>query len=181
MAETPIVSESLQKEFRDNFPGQVSSGRDLHVSDVVVPIVDFSAQIATSGIAQNLQTAISYGNATTFSNTNNTTQTIVNTTGFWRVTCALICTPGNGDLAELIITDGSTPKVIYGLGGIYAAGTGDQPYVVDFDKIVFLNTGETLQSKTAGTINYSGAVIGSCRQVADISGTLVNPTGYTGS
>jgi len=180
MVDTPIVSESLQKSFRDNFPSQINSGRDLHVSDVVVPIVDFSAQVSTSGIGQNLQTAISYGNANAFSLTSNTTITIVNTTGFWRLSCALICTPGNGDLAEIIITDGSTPKVVYGLGGIFSGGTGDDAYVVDFDKIIFLNTGESLQCKVAGTPNYSGAVIGSARQIADISGTLVNPTGYTG-
>ena len=42
MVDTPIVSEALQKVFRTNFPSQINSGRDLHVSDVVLPIVDFS-------------------------------------------------------------------------------------------------------------------------------------------
>ncbi len=62
MADTPIVSESLQKTFRDNFPSQINSGRDLHVSDVIVPIVDFSTSVATSGISTSLQQALAFGN-----------------------------------------------------------------------------------------------------------------------
>ena len=54
MAETPIVSESLQKEFRDNFPSQISSGRDLHVSDTIVPIVDFSTTAGVTGLSLSL-------------------------------------------------------------------------------------------------------------------------------
>ena len=83
MAETPIVSSSLQQNFRTTFPSQVSSGRDLHVSDVIVPIVDFSSTATGSTLDTNLNNAIDYamGNFTVV----NTTSTIINTPGFWRV------------------------------------------------------------------------------------------------
>ena len=58
MAETPIVSDTLQKTFRDNFPSQISSGRDLHVSDTIVPIVDFSSTAGVSGLSTSLQESL---------------------------------------------------------------------------------------------------------------------------
>ena len=83
MVDTPIVSEALQKDFRDNFPSQINSGRDLHVSDVIVPVVDFSTSTAISGLSVNLQEAFDFN----LTNTNviNTTTTLTSTPGFYRV------------------------------------------------------------------------------------------------
>ena len=83
MVDTPIVSEALQKTFRDNFPSQLNSGRDLHVSDVIIPIVDFSTSTAVTGLRQDLQEAIDF-NVTTF-DVQNANITIINTTGFWYI------------------------------------------------------------------------------------------------
>ena len=80
MVDTPVVSESLQNTFRQNFPSQVSSGRDLHVSDVIIPTVDFSTVVGTSGLPVSLQQALDF-NVTTFS-INTSSDTIISTTGF---------------------------------------------------------------------------------------------------
>ena len=177
MVDTPIVSESLQKDFRDNFPSQINSGRDLHVSDVIVPVVDFSTSTAIAGLEVSLQQAYDF-NSTPFSITNTTT-TIVNTTGFWKVTAIL---NGQGFAsqikAKLFLDDGTTTKDIVELNN-YNGGAGPNTFTsVIFDGIIFLKTGVSLKGLT-DSIAYN--VNGICIQVADISGTLINPDGYTGS
>ena len=173
MVDTPIVSERFQKDFRDNFPSQVSSGRDLHVSDVVVPIVDFSSTVGTTGLATNLQEAIDF-NVTTF-NFLNTTETIVNTTGFWRVR-AVLTTPGStnpSNVCKLFLDDGSTTKDIF-YPRSYSIGNGNTNF---FDQIIIIKTGVSLKGIT-DSVNY--AITGTARQVASLDGTLNNPDGYTG-
>ena len=57
MVDTPFVDENFQRAYRNTFKGQVSSGRDLHVSDVVIPVVDFSPTTAGTSLALNLRQA----------------------------------------------------------------------------------------------------------------------------
>lgn len=176
MAETPIVSSTLQKDFRDNFPSQVSSGRDLHVSDVIVPIVDFSTSTAVTGLGVSLQQALDF-NVTTF-DLSNSSSTIVNTPGFWRV-FGYCGTKSNTSVQEnntFSLTDGVSTKVLVDFN--VQNGFGGEDKAVVFDFIVFLKTGVSLVA-AAGA--QGQRLNGSCRQLADISGTLQNPDGYTGS
>jgi hypothetical protein len=147
MAETPIVSESLQKDFRDNFPSQINSGRDLHVSDVIVPIVDFSTSTAVTGLGVSLQQAFDF-NVTTFSVTNANT-TVVNTTGFWRI-FGNVNTKGNTTNVQqnrIYLDDGTTEKTLI---DFYpprdVAGTDTD--ISQFDFIVFLKAGISLKVQT---------------------------------
>ena len=175
MVDTPIVSEALQKDFRDNFPSQVNSGRDLHVSDVIVPVVDFSTSTAITGLQTSLQQAMDF-NITPF-DVSNTTTTIISTTGFCRVMALFSAQPLSSSTGALQMTDGSTTKKLFQQDYIHnGSGNGIQDQFIDI--IVFLKSGVSLQAVT-NTTNLS--IIGSSRQVADISGTLVNPDGYTGS
>ena len=48
--------------------------------------------------------------------------------------------------------------------------------VIAFDFVVFVNFGETVRGVSSETSNYVNA---SVRQLADVNGNLVNPTGYT--
>jgi hypothetical protein len=177
MVDTPIVSESLQKDFRDNFPSQVNSGRDLHVSDVIVPVVDFSASTAISGLEVSMQQAYDF-NSTSF-NITNTTTTIVNTTGFWKISAMLNGQGLNSTIkAVLFMDDGSTTKEIVDMN-VHNGGAGPNTFTsVIWNGIIFLKSGVELKGITNSlAMNLNGI----CRQVADISGTLVNPDGYTGS
>ena len=178
MVDTPIVSESLQKTFRDNFPSQVNSGRDLHVSDVILPIVDFSTVAGVSGLDASLQQALAYGNQTAFNVNSGTSTAIITTTGFYRVFgVANIPKDTTGNSVGFAITDGSTPKQIWKME-ILTGGTINDADFLQFDFNVFLKAGESLVVTRSNTA--ASAAIGSTRQLADISGTLVNPTGYTG-
>lgn len=176
MAETPIVSNTLQTTFRNNFPSQVTSGRDLHVSDVIVPIVDFSSTAGTSGLSVNLQEAIAFANQTSF-DVINTTTTLCNSAGFWRIV-GNVSWQGStsGSIGgEIEITDGSTDKLIYKIES--QSGTeGEEFETFPFDITVFLRSGDSVKATGDSRVRFSG----SYRQLADISGVLVKPTGYTG-
>lgn len=178
MVDTPIVSEALQKDFRDNFPSQINSGRDLHVSDVIVPVVDFSTSTAISGLETSLQQAIDF-NSTIFSQTGTASNVVTSTPGFYRVigtysTNLAGCSSG----AEIgfILDDGSTTKQIF--SGKVQGTAGDFFIQSNYDFIVFVKTGVSLKAVTNCSVQ---TIAGSARQIADISGTLVNPDGYTGS
>jgi|TARA_A100001011_G_C14278317_1_gene830350 hypothetical protein len=176
MAETPIVSESLQKDFRTNFPSQISSGRDLHVSDVIVPIVDFSTSTAVTGLGTSLQQALDF-NVTTFDVTNANT-TVLNTTGFYRIfgNCGTQGNTTSDQKNRIYLDDGSTEKTLIDFYNRITSGAED--LLAQFDFIVFLKTGVSLKVQTG---SERANINGCARQVADISGTLQNPDGYTGS
>ena len=175
MVDTPVVSNTLQKTFRDNFPSQINSGRDLHVSDVIIPTVDFTTTVTTSGISQKLQESQSYGNITSFL-VENTTSTISSDTGFIRIfgNINLQASSAGDRSASISITDGSTPKKLLDLelDAVNAQAIATLP----FDFIVFCRSGDSITA----TSTDRGRVQGTTRQIADINGTLVLPTGYTG-
>jgi hypothetical protein len=182
MAETPIVSETLQKEFRDNFPSQISSGRDLHVSDTIIPIVDFSSTAGvTGGLSVELQEA--FDHSITSFDVNNTTTTIINTPGFWKIIYNAVYNYAFNDSftsSGIIISDGTTDKFITkfnnnGTGFVATSGivlTYSTQYLT-----VYLRSGDSVKIDA----NQATNVQGSARQIADVSGTLVNPNGYSGS
>ena len=178
--ETPVVSEGLQKTFRDNFPSQIGAERDLHVSDTIIPIVDFSSTAGVSGLDTSLQQAIAFSNQTAFNINSAATTTIINNTGFFRIFgCANIACGDNDIEIAFVLSDGSSDKKIWSLNAIFGTGQA-YPKNETFDFNVFLASGDSVKILTVGGSNRL-VISGSTRQLADISGTLVNPTGYTGT
>lgn len=175
MVDTPIVSENLQSQFRTTFPSQVSSGRDLHVSDVVVPIVDFTGQ-ATSSLAENLNNCIDFSMTDT-GLVHDSTATVVNTTGFYRISGVVnqqdYVTQASSHFS---INDGSTTKVVYSVGMSSDTGDGNTNTTL-FDFIVYLTSGMTLSF----TCSYYAWGRAHSRQVADVNGTATVPLNYTAS
>lgn len=174
MQVTQVTSEPLQQQIRRLLPSQQGFGHDLQASNVIIPIVDLTATAEGSGLGENLQTAINFGGQTAF-NISNTTSTIVNTTGFHRVTGHFGRSLNNasGFTIVMSLTDGLSSKNIFNVSTI-AIGYNEMQ-VIPFDFVVFLDTGESL---TAQTTNISCFVSGSVRQIADLQGNLVNPVGY---
>ena len=176
--ETPVVSEALQKTFRDNFPSQIGAERDLHVSDTIIPIVDMSSTAGVSGLDASLQQAIAFANQTVFNVNSGTNTTIINNTGFFRVFGMANMIQGNNtDKISFVLNDGSSNKTIWSLEALVGI-SGNPLRYQQFDFNVFIATGDSLIVSRVGGTN---SCVGSTRQLADISGTLVNPTGYTGS
>lgn len=169
-----VTSEALQLQIRDLLPSQAGFGEDLQASNVIMPIIDLTRTAEGSTVPDYLQNALAFGSQTAF-DVSNTTSTLVNTTGFYRVF-------GFGTIKErdsgtpvvnFRLSDGLATKVIAGMG---VSPTANNFSTWTFDFNVFLGTGESL---SAFSSNTDTRVIGSTRQIADVNGTLVNPDGFS--
>lgn len=166
MVDTPFVSEEFQRAFRNNFPSQVSSGRDLHVSDVVVPIVDFSPTASGASLALELRNCINNNSIAARVNTATTT-TITSETGFQYVRSQLYG-DGSSSRAEYQLYDGTTgTTVLFQLAA--ASSTSDLEGFV-----VYIKSGDSLRVIT----DSASDIVYSVTPVADINGNLINPNGY---
>ena len=176
MAEiTPVTSEALQAEIRRLLPSQQGFGEDLQASNVITPIIDLTATAEGSSLPASLQQALNHGGATAFSVSNGTT-VIANVGGFYRVTACFSIRSSNAadSTLKLSITDGSTPKVLYGITMDTLSNIMQTSENIDF--IVFLRSTDTLSIISSSNVSFAN---GSIRQIADINGNLVNPVGFT--
>jgi hypothetical protein len=172
-----VVSETLQATIRRLLPSQQGFTEDLQASNVITPIIDLTPSAEGSGLPVDLSRALALGSQTAF-DVNNTTSTLINNTGFYRVFGG-VSVRGQNTLASeafFSLTDGTTTKKIYEIGTFASSDT--YGVVINVDFIVFLNTGESLTATSNNTVT---SLIGSTRQVADINGNLVNPDGFTAS
>ena len=163
--EFTIKSEQIESKINQLLPSQggFGAGVDFSASTMVIPIVDLTETAEGSSLRQDLQTSFSHDTMTSFE-TINTTTDIVTTPGYWRVF-------GNGSvlnsLVKIQITDGTTTKILFYHQGFTAA-----PTTANFDVIIKAAAGDTIQ---AFSISSNGYIAGAVRQLADVSGNLVNP------
>ena len=163
--EFTIKSDAIEDKINQLLPSQggKQAGVDISASTMVIPVVDLTESAEGSILRQDLQSALSHGSCTVFSVVNTTTD-IVTTTGYFRVF-------GNASNAnsqcKIILTDGTTAKTLYYQQGFTGGGISD-----NFDFIVKLEAGDTLQAYSISTAGY---ISGCTRQIADLSGNLVNP------
>lgn len=172
---TPIVSEALQATVRRLLPSQAGFGDDLQATNLIQPIIDLTPTAEGSQLQQNLAEAWSLNGITAWVGTN-TTVTIANTPGFYRVWGTAVChtDSSTNKNALLDLTDGTTTKVLWKLQ-MHIRST-DLVTSQQFDQIVFLDTGESLRA-TSDSVNAQ--FNGSVRQVSDRYGNISNPSGFT--
>ena len=171
----PVVSEALEAQIRNLLPSQRGFGEDLQASNVITPIIDLTAAAEGSATPQFLQTALAFGSQTAF-DVANTTTVLANTAGFWRIFGAVSIRGDNSSTssASFTMTDGLSTKQIYELALTTVNNTNVTSQNFDFN--VFLASGESISAVS----NKAGVIIaGSVRQIADVNGTLVNPSGFT--
>ena len=170
----PIVSEALQATVRRLLPSQTGFGEDLQAQNVIVPIIDLTPTAEGSILPANLQTAINFGGATAFS-VSDSSASVATTPGFWRITGGATCFPDGttSNQTSLQITDGLTSKIVWAYEAPVGANGGLGGIAVDLT--VFLNAGESL---TIANNSLRGRFKGSVRQVATVTGELVNPVGF---
>jgi len=169
-----INSQELQDKVASLLPSQggAGAGFDLSASTQIIPIIDLTESAQGSDVRPDLQTALSHDSITSF-NVNNTTTTIISTTGYFRVFGTM---SAEEDIStaqvNISISDGTTDKIV--LNGKTAVKFTASGIVapISFDFIVFLGAGDSLKA-TSGTTYLNIAV--TSRQIADISGNLVNP------
>ena len=175
MSLSTVTSEALQLKLRQLLPSQQGFGTDLSASNTIIPIIDLTAAAEGSDVRESLQTAYSFGSQTTV-DVQNTTTTIANTPGFYRIfAIASMDDNAAGANVELQLGDGATQKVVWRFNNYGSGGTSIRTHQ-QMELTVFLGTGETIDVVSTGT---NTTFQGSIRQVADINGVLVNPVGFT--
>lgn len=170
-----IVNPSLELQVATLLPSVAGYGGNLRSTNTIIPIVDLTSAAEGSALPESLQFALAFGSQTSFTVTNTTT-TVINTTGFWRVFGNF---SGNHDdaaakICQLRLTDGSSDKILLDFG--YASTQADNTSnnnVFDFN--VFLDSGESLVAQSNSSILTLYTTV---RQLADKSGTLVDPSGF---
>ena len=172
--EFTIKSTAIEDKINQLLPSQggAGAGIDFSASTMVIPIVDLTESAEGGAQRQDLQSAISFGTATAF-NVANTTTTVINTTGFWRIfgTMAILNPTTVNRQLHFIINDGTTDKVVFGMDSI-ENGSGTNFNHNTYDFIIKLEAGDSF--KIFSSDNFSNAV-GSVRQIADVNGNLTNP------
>jgi hypothetical protein len=172
---TRITSEALQASIRALLPSQVGFGDDLHATNLITPIIDLTATAEGSVLRSDLQSAIAHGSITSYK-VSNTTSTIINNTGFFRIfgNMSSESSTSASRTGNISITDGTTSKKIQDFD--FAATNTESTSFSFYDFIVFVNAGDSVTATTsAAKITLSGCT----RQLATLSGALVNPVGFT--
>ena len=168
-----IKSPDIEDKINQLLPSQggFGAGVDISASTTVIPIVDLTQTAEGSLLRQDLQTSLALTSSTAH-NLTNTSTTIINTTGYFRVTgnFCTVSVSGSNKSGTWDITDGTTTKRLFNYR-VYA-NSNTQNVVVPYDFIVFVQAGDSL----IGVVDADAALIGSSRQIADINGNLVNPT-----
>lgn len=178
-----VTDEALEKRFRDTFRAQGGAELvdDLYAQGVIVPVVDFTAAATGQQLAENLQTAwdSTTGSASV---TSTSPTTLISNAGFWQVDVnySALLASGSGTRldATIDVFDGTTYNAVWAwTNAINITGGGVQGIVSD-KFVVFLRSGDSLTASSQGT-SYTMDVW--YRQIATVSGDLVNPSGFTSS
>ena len=171
--EFTINSTAIESKINQLLPSQggFGAGIDFSASTMVIPIVDLTESAEGSGLREDLQKSLSLTSITPF-NVANTTTTLVTTTGYYRVfgSTGGGTSTGTGTPTRFSLTDGITTKIIVDFEFVNTSSQMSPSYVFDF--IVFLGAGESLTATSTGSVV---TISGCTRQIADVSGNLVNP------
>ncbi len=169
-----ITSEALQATIRRLLPSQQGFGDDLMASSVITPIIDLTPTAEGSVIGVNLQTALSFDSQTAFSAASSTV-VLANSAGFWRIfgTANVQSRDDGVNSATFQMSDGLSTKNVWQLQT--NASSVSQNNFVGFDFVVFLASGESVSAIATA----SAALNGSYRQIANVNGELVNPSGFS--
>ena len=164
-----IKSQDIENKINQLLPSQggFQAGVDFSASTMVIPIVDLTETAEGSVLRQDLQIAETASNQTNV--TVNTTATLITTTGFYSVAMQGVCASG-GEI-KLLINNGFGDVTIRQFG----SNAGLTRYFEDKTN-VFLPAGHSLKASSS---NNDSAIITSVRQIADISGNLTNPAGFS--
>ena len=165
-----VVSEALQATVRRLLPSQQGFTEDLMASNVITPVIDLTPTAEGSQLPDYLQRAFTYDDTTVATHIGAQTTVLANTTGFWQIISVHRPYSQNSSLIQL--SDGLSTKNLFVADQEQAVASFN---MVPFDTVVLLSAGESVSLITQANTFAHAAV----RQIADINGNLVNPSGYT--
>jgi hypothetical protein len=169
--EFTINSSAIESKINQLLPSQggFGAGVDFSASTMVIPIVDLTETAEGSDVRADIQTSLSLNTVTAY-NVTNTTSTLISTTGYFRIRGSFQgYNPTSTYTNTIKISDGLTTKILESfIIGSVVDGNFQQGY--DFN--VFLQAGHSITATSAST---NIKIVGTTRQIADISGNLINP------
>ena len=180
-----VTTEALEKRYRDTFPSQAGAELvdDLYASGVIVPVVDFTAAAEGSALRSDLQSAWDKSTGTANFGASIGSTTIINNTGFWKIDVifagSVTLSGATALTAEIDIFDGATATPVWALKSNTGAG-GAESAVENQEFVVFLDSGDSLRGTIGGLAGFCSVTV-VYRQIADLSGNLTNPLGFTSS
>jgi len=168
-----INSDNLQEKIRTLLPssGGRGAGFDLSASTQIIPIVDLTETAEGSVLREDLQTSFSFNSISSGTFFSTTATDVITSTGFFRIFGGI--TLANQAQGKIILNDGTSTKNI----AVYQNGGTGGDYV-KYDFIVFLPAGHKVQVQTNNGTPPNCVFHLSFRQIATISGELVNPVGF---
>jgi len=169
-----ITSEALQAVVRRLLPSQQGFGEDLQASNVITPIIDLTPTAEGDVLSPDLSQSLAFGSQTAFS-ANNSTDVVANSPGFYRIIGTANTYRDGGAVisCRFSMSDGISTKDVWKLSMVN--NTNAVTAFESFDFIVFLSSGDSISAIT----NNAGAFLqGSSRQIADVNGVTVNPSGF---
>ena len=179
MSISSVTSEALQLKLRQLLPSQQGFGTDLSASDTIIPVIDLTAAAEGSSLEPSLQQALSIDGDRFKTSTSAANQVASSILGFVRCfgTMHFMQSDSAGAYtANLYLYDGTTKFSL--INTTMETGVSVQSFnTLELDFIYFAGTGTSLRFDGG---SFTSIAI-SARQVADINGTLVNPTGFTPS
>lgn len=172
-----VTDEALEKKFRDTFKSQGGAELvdDLYAQGVIVPIVDFTAAAQGSELRSDLQTAwdFSTGSATV----TNTLTYLITTPGFWQIDVTATFNYSGVVGCDIQLFDGSSSKVIWKVSENIST-ISELFTVTDGSFIVYVRSGDSVYARSTNAFSELNVWY---RQIADVSGNLTNPLGFTSS
>lgn len=167
----PIVSEALQATVRRLLPSQNGFGEDLQASNVIIPVVDLTPSAEGTELRSDLQRALDF---TTTHKRVTTSDNDVGSTGFNFLYFSTFNTSGTTNRSiEIKISTGLTSNTIWKC--TVSAGNQPQSQFISPILTIFVPAAYTLS-----VVPESDLVTDvTTRQIADVSGVLVDPNGYT--
>jgi hypothetical protein len=179
MSISSVTSEALQLKLRQLLPSQQGFGTDLSASDTIIPIIDLTAAAEGSSLEPSLQQALSIDGDRFRTTTNASNQVASSILGFVRCfgTLTFIQSDSAGtDNPNLYLFDGTTKFSLLHLT-IEGAVSVQSFNTISFDFVYFASSGTSLRFDGGSFANIAL----SARQLADVNGVLVYPTGFTPS
>jgi len=171
---TSVTSEALQQQIRNLLPSQQGFGEDLQATNVITPIIDLTAAAEGSSLPLSLASADAFGSNTAVNINNAVNTLIINNTGFWRLSLSAALNNNGTGSCEIKLDDGIGTKVLYRLVG--QGGGSIDKINQRIDLTIFLRPGDSV----VGTASQPGSeLVGSYRQIADVNGVIVNPSGFS--
>lgn len=169
-----IKSDTLQQKVDQLLPSQggLGAGFDLSASTQIIPIVDLTESAEGSNLRQDLQTSLGFTAINAY-NVANTTVTLINNVGYFRV-YGHFAGQATSTVAPSVIfnlTDGATTKRLTQFL-MQSNASNDFNIITPYDFICFIEAGHSL---TVVSNSTNARVIGATRQIADVNGDLVNP------